>query len=264
VQPLARSSTARSTVLALAALACCGCASYTQRTAAAMADFQGGRFEQAHAAFADPDTTGSDFLGPAEAGTVALTAGDWETARADLDRAAAQVKELEDRALISASEVAESLASLALNESVKTYQGEGYERVMVHVMLALTYLAQGRLEGVWVEVQRANKLLESEEKLYEKEYKAGGMGNFMSAVAYELFDKPADAYIDYKRMEAKGVGSELAGRALVRLGTRLGRDDELPTWIERYGPDLERPEGAASVVLLAGVVVLAPRAARAL
>jgi hypothetical protein len=79
------------------------------------------------------------------------------------------------------------------------------------------------------------------------------MGNFMSAVAYELFEQPGDAYIDYKRMEAKGVGTELAGRALVRLGTRLGREDELPGWIERYGPDVERPEGAASVVLLAGV-----------
>jgi len=48
--------------------------------------------------------------------------------------------------LISATDVAENLASLAINESVQAYQGEGYERVMIHVSLALTYLAQGRLD----------------------------------------------------------------------------------------------------------------------
>ncbi len=218
-----------------------------------MSAFEAGRFEQAREAYADPKTTGSPFLGPVETGTVALTAGDWEGARTEFDQAAAVVKEIEDRALISATEVAEGLASLAINESVKEYPGEGYERVLVHVMLAMTYLAQGSLDGVWVEVRRANELLENEETLYQKKYQAGGLGNFMSAVSYELRGELADAYIDYKRMEAKGVGSELAGRALVRLGTLLGRDDELPTWIERFGPYLERPGGAANVVLIAGL-----------
>src|SRR5688572_1911923 len=51
------------TALALAACAC-GCATYTQRTAGALADFQNGHLEQAEASFADPKTTGSDLLGP--------------------------------------------------------------------------------------------------------------------------------------------------------------------------------------------------------
>ena len=228
---------------------------YNQRTAAAFAAFQNGNLQESEAAFADPKTTGSELLGPLEAGMVALAAGQWDAARGHFDKAALVVRELEDRALISATDVAENLASLAINESVQAYQGEGYERVMIHVSLALTYLAQGRLEDVWVEAKRSNQLLESEETLYEKQYQAGGMGHFVSAVAYELFGEPGDAYIDYKRMDEKGVGTELAGRALVRLAKQLGRDDELPVWIERYGPDIERPEGAASVILLAGVGV---------
>jgi uncharacterized protein len=231
----------------------CACASYTDRTARAVATFEAGEFEEARSAFENPSTTKSDFLRPAESGTVALTAGDWQGARDWLDQAAAEVAEVENAALVSATQLGESLLSFALNETVKSYEGEGYERVMLHVMLAMTYLAQGQLEGAWVEAKRSNKLLESEEALYEKRYQAGGMGHFISAVAYELFGEPGEAYIDYKRMEEKGVGLDLAGRALVRLGTQLRREDELPTWIERYGPDLERPRGAASVVLLAGV-----------
>lgn len=235
------------------ALGLASCATYTQRTAQAIEHFQSGRLEEARAEFEDPATTGSDFLGAAESGTVALVQGDWAGAREHLERAAGVVREIEDRALVSATDLGESLVSFAINDTVKTYEGEGYERVTLHVMLAMTYLAQGDVEGAWVEAKRANQLLESEETLYEKRYAAGGMGHLISAVAYELVDEPADAYIDYKRMQEKGVGLELAGRALVRLGTRLQREDELPQWIERFGPDVQRPEGAASVVLLAGL-----------
>lgn len=240
------------TALALAACAC-SCATYTQRTAGAVADFQNGHLAAAEATFADPKTTGSDLLGPLEAGMVALTAGQWASARTHFEAAALVVREIEDRALISATETAEGLASLAVSEGVKAYHGEGYERVLIHVCLALTYFAEGKLEDVWVEARRANQLLESEETLYEKQYQAGGMGHFLSAVAYEMVGEPGDAYIDYKRMHEKGVGTELAGRALVRLAQRLGRNDELPAWTEHYGPDIERPADAASVVLLAGV-----------
>lgn len=236
-----------------AALLLCSCASYTQRTAAALHDFESGRFAEAEAAFADPATTGSDFLGPCESGTVALTAGEWSQAREHLDQAAAYVADVEDRALVSASDTAEGLASLVFNESTKSYKGEGYERVMLHGMLALTYFGEGRLQDVWVEVKRANKLLEGEEELYEKEYRAGGFGHLISAVAYELFGELDQAAIDYERMVAKDVGTEIAGRALVRISSELGRKDELERWSERFGPDLPRPEGAASIVVLAGV-----------
>ncbi len=248
----ALSSSVRFLVCA-AALAGAACATYNQRTAAALAAFEAGRFEQARAAYAEPGTTGSDFLAPVECGTVALTAGDWAGARENFDRAVAVVQDIDDRALISATEVAEGLASLAINESVKEYPGEGYERVQVHVMLAMTYLAGGNLDGVWVEVRRANELLEHEQTLYEKQYQAGGLGHFMSAVSYELRGEIGDAYIDYKRMQEKGVGGELAGQALVRLAQRLGRDDELPGWIERFGPAPDPVEGGASVVLIAGL-----------
>ena len=65
------------------ALALClaSCATYTQRTEVAMAHFEAGELELARAEFEDPATTGSDFLGAAESGTVALVQGDWSAAR---------------------------------------------------------------------------------------------------------------------------------------------------------------------------------------
>ena len=239
--------------MAVAALVASGCASYTERTRTGLRAFQRGQLEKAREFFSDPDNTGSPFLSGAEAGCVALTLGDWDLAVEHLQAAVAEVAELEDRTLLTPDAAAEELTSWVLNDTSRAYLGEGFERVYLHGMLAMAYLARGDRNAVYVEKRRANALLEQEEKLYEKSYAAGGLGHFVSALAYELDGEPDQAYIDYRRMEEKGVGLQLAGRALVRLATQLRYTDEVGTWVERYGEDLEHPENAASVVVIAGV-----------
>ena len=239
--------------LAALALSCASCVSLHDRTPAAVADFEAGRFEEARVALSDERVVDSAFLRGAELGMIELTAGRWDEAQVAFDRAVEAVRELEERAVLGVSELGEQAASLVINEGVKEYQGEGYERVQLHTALALTYLARGNLDGVYVEVRRANKLLETEESLYSRRYAAGGFGHLMSAISYELQGRYDDAYIDYKRMVEKEVGTELAGKALVRLAARLRYDDELPQWIERFGEPTQAPPDSASIVVLAGL-----------
>lgn len=229
------------------------CATYSDKIDGALQDFQRGQFEKSIRAFEDTKTTGSSFLSGAEAGTVALAAGDWERAIQQLDRAALAARDAEERALFSPERLGETLETWVLNEGASEYQGEGYERVQLHAGLALAYLAKGDLEGALVEVRRSNALLESEEKLYDKSYAAGGLGHVLSAIAYELDGKLDDAYIDYKRMADKGVGMDLAGRALVRLAKRQQRDDDLRMWIEKFGDVTDAPADSASIIVIAGV-----------
>ena len=234
-------------------LALVSCASYPRRMDDALRDFQGGKLAEAQTKFADEGRTRSEFLAGAEAGTVALTAGDWDGALEALHRAVAAAEDIEGRALAGKERLGEGLASWALSDGYRAYQGEGFERVYVHTGLAQAYLARGLMDDVFVEARLANRLLEAEEELYERRYGAGGWGHLMSALAYELLGQPDQAYVDYLRMEEKGVGTEFAGPALVRLATQMYRDEDLERWIERYGPDVERPQGAANVVVLAGV-----------
>jgi hypothetical protein len=234
-----------------------GCVSYTERTASAQRDFQGGRFAEALAAYADPERTGSPFLAGAEAGTVALTMGDWEAALLHYSKAAEAVREVESRALAGPERLAETLGSWVLNDTARSYPGEGFERVYLHCSLAQAYLALGKVDDVYVEARLANQLLESEEQLYETEYAAGGWGHFVSAVTYELIGQPDQAFIDYQRMKEKSVGTALAGRALVRLAGQLGRSEDLRQLVDEHGPDGVRPQGAASVVVL-GAIGLGP------
>jgi hypothetical protein len=219
----------------------------------ALRDFERGHWDQALEKYADEDEVGSAFLSGAEAATIALVAGQWDLARAHFERAVEAASDIEGRALAGPERLAEGLSSWALNDTLQAYQGEGFERVYVHCGLAMAYLALGKLDDVYVETRLANELLESEEELYETSYRAGGWGHLISAVTYELIGEPDQAYIDYQRMQAKDVGTALAGRALVRLARDLGRTQELEQWEAQFGPDLERPEDAANVVVLAGV-----------
>jgi hypothetical protein len=229
------------------------CASYPERTADALHDFQSGHFERAERTYSDEDEIGSAFLSGAEAGTVALTAGEWDRALGHFERAVEAAREVEGRALAGPERLGETIASWAINDTARAYQGEGFERVYVHCGLALAYLAKGRVDDVYVEARLANQLLESEEELYDTKYEAGGWGHLISAVTYELIGDRDDAYIDYQRMAEKGVGTSLAGRALVRLAGELGRTEELARLEQEHGADVARPLGAASVVVLAGV-----------
>ena len=239
--------------LALAPALAASCATYNERTNHALRAFERGRFEEALVAYGEDGVTGSAFLGGAEAGTVALVAGRWGAALEHLGRAAQAVRKVEERALVSPESAGETVLSWALNDTLTEYRGEGYERVMLHACLGLAYLAVGGVEDALVEARLANALLETEEELYGSRYGAGGLAHFLSAVGYELVGDLDDAYIDYKRMETKGIGGVLVGRSLVRLATALGRADELGAWESRWGPDLPRPEQAARLIVVAGV-----------
>lgn len=245
---------ARAATLFVAA-SVCGCATYPERAEQGVGRYRAGDFEGAVASFEDSDVTTSEFLAGAEVGMIRLTAGDWEAARIALASAAEAAREAEEKSALSLTDGAETLGTLLLNDTTQTYVGEGYERVLVHTALAIAYLGLGQYEGMRVETKRANEVLETEEKLYETSYAAGGMGHMLSALAYEMEGRLDEALIDYRRMVEKGVGLELAGPRLRALADLFEREDlaDLVAPYESY-----TPEGATATVWVIGGMGLAP------
>lgn len=237
-------------VLCLAGTA--SCRSYNERTVDALHAFEEGRFGVADKRF--ESALGSrSFLAGAERGMVALAAGKWDDAIDAFGGAVDAVKDIEREALISPENVGELLTSWVVNETMRDYQGEGYERAMLHACLGLAYLAKGKVEDVLVEVRLANELLETEAKLYDTDYRAGGLAHVLSAIAYELQGQLDDAYIDYARMAEKDLGGDLVGASLVRLSRTLGRSDQHDQWARKFGDAPEPPDDTARVILIGGV-----------
>ena len=238
--------------LTLGVLCALGCRSYNERTEDALRAFEDGRFGTAGKRF-DRALPDGSFLAGAERGMVDLAAGRWDAAVESLTAAVNAVEDIEREALISPENVGELLTTWAVNETLQEYKGEGYERAMLHACLGLAYLARGQVEDLLVEVRLANRLLETEEELYDSEYRAGGLAHALSAIAYELQGDLDDAYIDYARMAEKDLADEFVGPSLVRLARALSRDDALGRWTRRYGDTPPPPEDAARIVLIGGV-----------
>lgn len=243
----------RGTVTVLLVGPLVACASYNERTGDALRAFESGRFERAEDRFGEALASKAPFLAGVERGMVSLAAGHWNRAVEYFTAAAQAVEAVEREALISPQNAGELLTGWVINENFSSYDGEGYERAMLHACLGLAYLARGEFQDTLVEVRLANRLLETEEKLYNTEYRAGGLGHVLSAIAYELAGDLSDAYIDYARMAEKDLAPEIVGPALVRLSRALGRSDALAQWTARYGEASQPADDAASVILIAGV-----------
>lgn len=230
------------------------CQSYNDRVAGAVEAYRGGNFSLAEQRFEDESVTGSAFLSGAEAGMSAFSDGRFEAALVHFEAAQRAAKDVGERAVLGVTNLTESLLTLAINESQADYPGEGFERVMVHAMLGLCYLTRGQPDSVLVEARRVDEILTGEQDLYGSDYGAGGIGHFLSAMAYELVGRTDEAYIDYVRMHEKGVGGELVRRSLQRLARQGGRTDELARWNDEFGGEgPEVPLAWPTVVVIAGV-----------
>lgn len=245
--------TDRIAVCALLALLTCSCETYPERTRSAYSAFREGHLAYAVDSYADPFLTGSDFLAGAESGTVALAAGDWPTAIRMFDRSVARMRQLEYEAEAFSGRSLADAGAWAFDHPSLDYYGEGIERAQVHTSLAVAFLAVGRLDSVRLEARRALTVLAREERIHGRELRAGGLARFVSCIAYEVAGGLNEAYVGYREMVEEGVGEEVAGRALVRLATRLGDAEALPELVRRFGPDYERPEDSASIVVVAGI-----------
>lgn len=230
-----------------------GCSTYNQRVEAPIRAFERGQFDSAAAQFSDPSVTGSAFLSGAEAGMAAFVGGRFSDALGHLHDAEDAASRTEERALLGVESLGESVTSFFLNEGQAEYVGEGYERVMLHAVLGLCYLALGKPDDVLVEARLIDELITTEEELYEASYGAGGIGHFLSALAYELKRQPGEAYVDYVRMHEKGLAPGLVGASLIRLARDLGRRDDLERWLERYGSADPVPDDWPSIVVVGGL-----------
>ncbi|MDD2850380.1 MAG: hypothetical protein PHY09_00575 [Desulfuromonadaceae bacterium] len=218
------------------------------------------------------ERTGSDLiLYNMEHGRYAQVIGAGDASMSDFSASMEKIRTNDEKALISATALGATVAATMVNDNAIPYEGEGYERVLLHHYQALNYLKKNDLEGAGVEVRRANaeqeealsrfenELEQSREEASEKRVSsnsiarvnsqyaqmdevAGKVKNsfqnaytfYVSAVIYELLQQPNDAYIDYKKaLEIYPENSYLLNDVL-RLAAQLDMRDDLAELQQRF------------------------------
>lgn len=217
------------------------------------------------------ECTGKDrILYTMERGRYAQVVGNSVVSMADFAAAMDKIRENDAKALLSASDFGAQVAAAVVNDNAIPYQGEGYERVLLHHYQALNYLKKKDLDGAGVEVRRANAEQSDSLTRFEKELDAaeeeatrnriknnssrintqyaqmdevaGTVKNsfqnaytfYVSGFIYELLQQPNDAYIDYKKALEIFPENSYLQKDVLRLAARLGMGEELDELKQRF------------------------------
>ena len=251
----------------LAGLGLCGCAAssvwqpYPAQVRPLLRDLESGRPVSVNKAFGWRVLGRDRILYLMEQGRLAQLQGDGAASRAAYADAIAASREMDERAVVSASDLAAKSAALLLNDNAIPYAADGYERVMLHHGQALNYLFAGDAEGAGVEVRRAAAAQAEaltrrarEVEAAQEQARRSGMpvtGNLgpvyvkldaaagrvknsfqnaytfaLSAVVRELLGDAGGAYIDYKKAAELAPANPAVRADVLRLAEALGMRED--------------------------------------
>lgn len=163
-------------VLVLVCLAGSGCTvfgDYNVATEDARAHFRSGDFDLAVAEFSERLEDANDsLLYHLEAGLAAHVGKGYRTSRGLLATAYQKVAEYQERALVSASDVAQTVGSILVNEKTIPYTGAVFEQLLLQTYQARNYYLEGRRDEVLPEVLRTYDIQDRARKIYEAELQA--------------------------------------------------------------------------------------------
>jgi hypothetical protein len=127
-------------------------------------------------------------------GMVLQLAGHYQQSSAALEQAEEEVERLYTRTIRSET------AAFLTNDNALPYEGDAYEHVMINVIKALNYVAQGQLQEALVEARRIDHRLNvlSDRVKDTNRYRNDGFARYVSGILYEAAGDLNNAFIAYR------------------------------------------------------------------
>lgn len=158
----------------------------------------------------------------------------------------------------------EALALIS-NPTVRPYELEYFESVMLHYFQAVNYLKEGNMEDALVECRRMNIVLDQQSDAFKKHdgkrYSRDAFGHLLMGILYEMSGDNNNAFVayrnaaeiyedDYTRMYGTSVPEALK-LGIVRTAYRTGLAGEGRNYEKRYGInyDVTASQGKGRVVV---------------
>jgi len=165
-------------------------------------------------------------------GLLQLFSSDFKSAIDSLSQAKKEM------AALAAISISENAAAGTINETLRSYSGYPTDRVMVHNMLALSYLFNDDIDGARVEMLQADIAMK---KLATKSTLSGQLASthLISGIIYEMLDEQSNALISYRHSEQLIKQRNLTvpiglQKSLLRLSYRVDRNGQYELYKEQY------------------------------
>ncbi len=275
-------------ILFAALSGCAAFSNYTKNTEKARVSISQGNFQQALKVFPESSAkSGNEILIRMERGTLLQATGDYNNSTKEFELAARLIGDQENKAVISASKTASQAASLVVNEKVIPYQGQDFEKVMVHTLDALNYLMMGNTEDARVEIRNSYRI---QQDLYNAHYKdiekakkdsqgvnyedsfnnsssdsynkmkqtassvvsvyQNAFAYYISSLVYELNGEEDEAYIDLKKAILSEPTCSAIQKDLIRMSRDLGYRDDLDKWQSQFGKNASFPKDSIDIFVV--------------
>ena len=159
----------------------------------------------------------------------------------------------------------EQTLSVVVNDATRSYAGEEFEQVLVHLYMALNYLQMNDLINARVEaLQVDERLREITQRLPENRYTEDALARYLTGMIYEELGERSDAMIAYRMayeayrrygQNYSVIVPESLKRDLLRLSQQLGLTEETQRYrkefrIERWMSAAELAEQGELIFLL--------------
>ena len=176
-----------------------GCASYTEEHSALLNNYKAAHYDEALALLETSslkESSTNRLLYLLEKASLLRKLEDHKGAQETFTEADKVIDELFTKSVLK------GVASFVYNNTVTDYDGELFERISIHTLLAFSFVEQGELQKARVEAKKINtRLKEFTDELGESNnsYKEDAFARYLSGIIFETLGELDDALIDYKK-----------------------------------------------------------------
>ncbi len=147
-----------------------------------------------------------------------------------------------DRAeALTGPQVGSKAASVITNDNIIPYQGEKFEKLLMHVFQVMNYLALGEAREALVEVRRIHTKFSDLQNAF---------ATYLAGLVWEHNGKINDAYIDYKTTFRIDPELPSLGRSLLNLSQHLGMKGDYARWKKQFPDASPMKKGDGELILL--------------
>ncbi len=153
----------------------------------------------------------------------------------------------------------EQATTLLTNEKQTTYQGEDFEKVLVHLYLGLNFLSLNQFDEALVETRKVNEILFKMISEAKRPYELNAFARYLGGVLFENDKNENDALVAYRN--TLKIDPKIASyfpvikQDLIRMAKLNGMDQELDEFKKEYGRD-EFEKALASLKEKKGSILL--------
>jgi hypothetical protein len=237
-----------------------GCATYSDWVGHMEADISRGKPDQALQVLEKHASNKDQVLYLLNRAMLLRMAGDYQGSNAAFEAAKPLISRL------SAISVSEQSGALAVNDMMRSYTGDYYEQVLIHVFEALNYLAlnqpdQARVEALQLDVKLKQHGDNSD---YED-----GFARYLTGIIYEDLGEWDDAMISYRQaydayrrypQQLDMPVPQVLKSDLIRLADKTGQDEDARRYREKFdiksAPQIPARDGELIFLLDTGLAPL--------